>query len=100
MSFSVRLGVALVAARSIAPALVQISRLIIVRALGTVLRWLLCLCHILARESGCFAVMVSGYTFADGVDSVGDAAVLDASLEETHCCVCYSGGVVCGLKCL
>jgi len=45
----------------------------------------------------CFAFFVSGYAFADGVEGVGDAAVLDACLEETHCCVCCSvleGGYV------
>jgi hypothetical protein len=42
--------------------------------------------------SSYFALFVSGYTFADGVESVGDAAVFDGGFEETHCWLCLGVG--------
>jgi hypothetical protein len=68
----------MVATRRITPVLVQISRLIVVRALAAVLGWVLRLLSVLARRSRCLGLLVSGHAFADAVDGVGDAAVLDS----------------------
>ena len=76
------------ATRGIAPVLVQVARLVVIWALTTILRWLLRLLRILSRRSGSLAFLVGRYAFADGVHCVGDAAVLDARLEETHYVLC------------
>lgn len=72
---------ALLAASGITPVLVQIARLVVVRTSTEILGWLLRLLGLLSmlsRRSSCLAILVRGYTFADAVDGVGDAAVFDA----------------------
>lgn len=61
------------ATSGIAPVLVQVARVIVVRALAAVVGL-----SMLGGRSSCFALLASGYAFADAVYGVSNAAIFDA----------------------